>query len=90
MSKSIDKDLKNIEYSIKGMFKDMDALALNIAAVNKTRADMEATGNYHPAYIEDVLEKEKKAIAQKMKAKGMPVEMIADMTGLAAEEIAML
>ena len=63
MSKSIDKDLKNIEYSIKGMFKDMDALALNIAAVNKTRADMEATGNYTPAYIEDVLEKEKTAKA---------------------------
>ena len=40
--------------------------------------------------IEKGIDQEKKAIAQKMKAKGMPVEMIADMTGLAAEEIAKL
>lgn len=63
MSKSIDKDLKAIENCFKGFFKDLNTIAANIAAINKTRADMEATGNYTPAYIEDVLEKEKTAKA---------------------------
>lgn len=63
MSKSIDKDLKAIENCFNGFFKDLNTIALNIAAINKTHQDMEATGNYSPAYIEDVLEKEKTAKA---------------------------
>ena len=68
MSKSIDKDLKSIENCFKGFFKDLDTIALNIAAINKTRANMEATGNYTYAYIEDVLEKEKTAKASSRSA----------------------
>lgn len=58
MSKNIEKYLKAVELSIKGMFKDLNTIADNIAAVNTMRNDMTATGNYTAAYIEDVITKE--------------------------------
>lgn len=58
MSKTIDSNLKTITLSFKGFFKDLETIAANIAALNKSRQDMEATGNYTAAYIDDVMKKE--------------------------------
>lgn len=64
MSKTVDNNLKVIASAFKGFFKDLETIAVNIAALKKTRADMEAAGSYTKSYIDDVMEKEieKKAV----------------------------
>lgn len=58
MSKNIEKQLNDIALCFKGMFKDLNTIAENIAGVNTMKNELEAIGNYTPAYIEDVINKE--------------------------------